>query len=103
MATRRMLAGYALPPLRPRHNTRLNRPGGTRSASEKSNPAVTRAQYFALCFGLTTGPRAYLTPSPPGACDSVVVASTVDASAVYVHPPGEWMSNTSDIGFWNAV
>ena len=30
-----------------------------------------------------------------GASASVVVASTVDASAVYVHWPEEWMSNTS--------
>src|SRR5437763_12213691 len=86
------LAGYGFPPLRPRQRTRLNRPAGTRSASEKSNPAVTLAQYFAPCFGLTIRPLAYLTPRPPPARATAVPASTVDAWAVYVQAADECVS-----------
>ena len=43
-ATRPANAGYGLPPISPSHTTLLNLAGGTRSASEKSKPAVTLAQ-----------------------------------------------------------
>src|SRR4029077_3765383 len=69
----------------------------------KSKPAVTSAQYVALCKGVMVGPAANLTPLAACANASVVVPSTVDASAVKVHPPDERMSNASAIGRSNAV
>src|SRR5262245_16647815 len=42
-------AGYGLPLMRPAHSTRLKSWGGTWSASEKLNPAVTASQYAASC------------------------------------------------------
>src|ERR1700730_6227502 len=74
-------AGYGLLPMRPVHITRLNWAGGTWSASEKSNPAVTLAQYSASCLGLMFGPRANFTWLCPSAKATVVVARTVEASA----------------------
>src|SRR6202022_1678614 len=74
-------AGYGLLPIRPVHSTLLNCAGGTWSASEKSNPAVTLAQYSASCLGLMFGPRANLTSLFPSVKATVVVARTVDASA----------------------
>src|ERR1700720_1673254 len=97
------MVGYGLAPIRPVHSTLLNRAGGTWSASEKSKPAVTSAQYAALCLGVTFGPAANLTPLSPCAIANAVVPSTVDASAVKVHAPDERMSNASAIGRWNAV
>src|SRR3984893_222009 len=74
-------AGYGLLPIRPVHSTLLNWAGGTWSASEKSKPAVTLAQYAAPCLGLMLGPAANFTPLCPSAKASVVVAKTVEASA----------------------
>lgn len=44
VSARARLAGYGLPPIMPFQITWLNLPGGTRSASEKSKPAVAFAQ-----------------------------------------------------------
>src|ERR1700730_4835034 len=74
-------AGYGLLPIRPVHSTLLNWAVGTWSASEQSKPAVTLAQYVASCLGLMFGPGANFTPLSLSARASVVVASTVEASA----------------------
>ena len=57
------IVGYGLDPIMPVQSTLLNRAGGTRSASEKSKPAVTFAQYAALCLGLMFGPGANAQPA----------------------------------------
>src|SRR6266436_2492161 len=101
LTARQRRIGFAAHHAFPHHPVELVR--GTRSASEKSKSAVAFAQYSALCFGLTSPPRANGTPKPPGACASWVTFSTVDASATKFHLPEDLMSNTSVIGGWKAV